>query len=228
MQKKFARRGLAWAPLGLHQFMYENEEGAADKEGRTAARVDAIRMPRVNSTLDKALQGKGALGTASHAASLGASLARLVSNALAAGMVHHDAKCNNIGVADDGTVRFIDFGRSFDERTLRKMGASRKAAERALGLGAALDAWRLQDSVARRMMPHVPEEESGESLRNAVVGPLRAIAATLLKHEEAIPHDLNPDAAWWLNQRVFEDLKAIFSSHLKCLAGRRNVEDGCF
>jgi hypothetical protein len=214
MQRKFARRGLAWAPLGLRHFSYNAEEKTADDEERS---FSALRMPKVTSTLDKLLHGDGAPRNAAHAAALGASLARLVSDALAAGMVHHDAKCNNVGVSDEGVLRFIDFGRSFDEPTLNRMGATSRRAERVVRLGAALDAWRLQDSVTRRMLWQDP----GEDFCDALIRPLRTVALTLLKKARAVSEDFFPDALWWKNQKVFANLKETLSSHLKRLSGRQ-------
>jgi len=214
MQKKFAGRGLAWPPLGLRHFSHNAEENVTGEEPLS---FSALRMPKVTATLDKVLHGQDAPRSAVQAAALGASLARLVSDALAAGMVHHDAKCNNVGISDDGDVRFIDFGRSFDRATLDIMGATRRRAERAVRLGAALDAWRLQDSVTRRLLGG----ESGDNFCDGLVGPLRYTALTLLKEEKAIPEDFFPDASWWRDQKVFAILKETFSSHLKRLSGRR-------
>ena len=214
MQKQFASRGLAWAPLDLRHFSHIAKENAAGEEPRS---FSALRMPKVTATLDKVLHRQDAPWSADHAAVLGASLDRLVSDALAAGMVHHDAKCNNVGISDDGDVRFIDFGRSFDRATLDRMGATRRRAERAVRLGAALDAWRLQDSVIRRL----GRGESGDNFCDGLVGPLRYTALTLLKEEKAVPEDFFPDAPWWRDQKVFAILKETFSSHLKRLSGRR-------
>jgi len=212
MHRRFARKGLAWRPRAIQNF----ELSPQDQEGseNASARISAISMPKVDSTLDRLFQIGGAPQSETHAVSLGSALARLVEDSLAAGLVHHDAKCNNIGISDDGEVRFIDFGRAFDEDTLRQMGASRRRAERAVRLGAAMDAWRFQDSVMRRLLRSCGETYCVR-MKEAIVGPLRAVSLKLLMEEKVFPADFVPDAPWWGDEKVFETLKDAFSDRLK-------------
>jgi serine/threonine protein kinase len=218
MHRRFARKDLAWRPHGIRNFTLSPQDQEGSENAST--RISAISMPKVDSTLDRLLQNGGAPQSETRAASLGAALARLVRDSLAAGLVHHDAKCNNIGISDDGEVRFIDFGRAFDEDTLRQMGASRRRAERAVRLGAAIDAWRFQDSVTRRLLRSCGESYCAR-LKEAIVGPLRSVSLKLLMEEKVFPTDFAPDASWWEDEKVFETLKGTFSDHLRCALPKR-------
>ena len=218
MHKRFARRGLTFPPHSLRHFQLNTQEGITEDESddaRSWVGLDAIFMPKVSSTLDKMLRDGAMLKTESQAVSLGASLAGILGDALSAGMVHHDAKCNNVGVSEDGSVRFIDFGRAFDERTLRNIGLSDKKTKKVLRIGAALDAWRLLNSVARCILRNFSDEACGMHLCDIVVGPLKAVSLQLLKEQKVITKDTTPEDAWWKNEEAFKDLKTKFSSCLE-------------
>lgn len=210
MQKRFARHGLAWAPRDLRHFQLSgNLEQAEPWVG-----LDVIRMEKVASTLDKTFRDGYALRFTEEASSLGKSMAKLVSEALVGGLVHHDAKCNNIGVSKDGDLRFIDFGRAFDEKALKSIGLSRKKINKALRLGAAIDAWRFQESVSRWLL-RVMSKEAHARLFDFVVGPLRDFALDILKEDTIVPGDFLPPNAWWTDEEVFKTLKASFSSCIR-------------
>jgi len=212
--RAFARSGLASQPSLFHHFQ--------SNATPLSAEVSVVGMPKIFGTLDDRLQARAFVRSPSEAPALGARLARLLSAALAAGLVHHDAKCNNISVSADGAeVRFIDFGRAFSERDLHWLGAAPEEADHALRLGAALDAWRLQESVSRRLERATLGRWS-ECQKEAFLEPLRALALRLLKSCRVVPETCQPTgAAWWEDAERFQKLKTAFSEHLRRVSLKR-------
>jgi len=214
MHRRFARHDLGWRPHRLRHFRSIVEEEVGVDDDHSSLGLDIICMPKVSSTLDKMLQSKSMQMNESKAIDLGLSLVNLINKALALGMVHHDAKCNNIGISEDGSIRFIDFGRAFDVATLKELGISRKRSEKVLRLAAAVDAWRFQDSVNRLILREL-DDDSCSRLRHLIVDPLRTLSLKLLTEQKSIPVEFVPDATWWQDGKVFDDLKKSFSFCLK-------------
>ena len=208
MQKAFARHGLASRPSAFQQFQCSEAVEGPD----APAEVGALSMPKISWTLDRRLQA-GSLSP-SVAANFGARLVRLLAVARGAGLVHNDAKCNNISVSSDtADVRFIDFGRAFDAHDLQSLGVGVESATKAVCLGTALDAWRLQESLSR-LLDRAPEVQWSAQQKAAVLEPLQTLALRLLKRCHIVPKVHQPDVAWWRDAEEFQKLKAAFSKYL--------------
>lgn len=185
MQRAFALQGLADAPLWLRRFQLR----APDIED--GVELSAMCMQRLRTTLDRHL--------AEAPERVGPALAQLLRRAAAAGLVHNDAKCNNIGVAASGELLFIDFGRSFDACALRDLGHSPEAVPQLVALGSALDAWRLQASLGRCFQKCGVPDKIEEEIR-----PLRELGRGLLNRAGVDP----PSDLW--ERRAFEELQQRF------------------
>jgi hypothetical protein len=210
MQKAFARRGLALQPCAFQRFRC-SEAGEED----ASAEIGALSMPKIAWTLDRCLQAGGL--RPSSATSIGTRLVHLLTAACAAGLVHNDAKCNNVSVSMDAMdMHFIDFGRAFDVRDLSLLGAGGDSATEAIRLGTALDAWRLQASLSR-LLDRAPKVEWPAPQKAAVLEPLQALALRLLKECCLVPKTSQPSTAWWRDDRKFQELKTTLSKSLSAL-----------
>ena len=210
MQKAFARCGLASQPCAFQRFRCSEARDAG-----AAAEVGALSMPKIAWTLDRCLQAGGL--RPSSAASIGARLVHLLTGACTAGLVHNDAKCNNVSVSMDAMdMHFIDFGRAFDVRNLLLLGVGEESANEAIRLGTALDAWRLQGSLSR-LLDRAPKVEWSALQKAAVLEPLQALALRLLKECCLVPKTSQPSMAWWRDNEKFQELKKTLSKSLRPL-----------
>jgi hypothetical protein len=116
--------------------------------------------------------------------------------------------------ADLGDARFIDFGRAFDAHDLRSLGVEDESANRAVALGTALDAWRLQESLSR-LLDRASEVRWSDYQKATVLEPLQALALRLLKRCGVVPKTSRPDRAWWQDADEFQELKTTFSKYLR-------------
>lgn len=211
MHKAFASCGLASRPSAFQHF--QSSVAATSGTRQLPAEISALCMPKIAWTLDSRLQ-VGDISP-SLAADLGRRLVRLLAAARAAGLVHHDAKCNNLSAsADLADLHFIDFGRAFDERDLLELGVGTADAAELVCLGTALDAWRLQESLFRKL-DRIAEGKWTADEKAAVMAPLQAFALKLLKKCRAVAKASQPVAAWWQDAAVFQNLKSKFAKHLQ-------------
>jgi len=220
MQKRFARIGVAWRPLRMKLFQLR---GASGEAGEGRCEIGAIVMPFVHDTLDRVLQRESNRWSASELEERGARLASLLQAALGKGLVHNDAKCNNIGITPTGEPRLIDFGRSFDDKTLRGLGYTAGHTKKVLDLGTALDAWKLQDSVRRWSDRASPPcglgQPAGSDVRrrSALLEPLQELCLLLLRKQKVLATGTVVSTTWWSDKDTCKTLKEALNFELQHL-----------
>ena len=179
LNQAFAEHDLAWAPLGLsNRRAATGRNLASDPERAVSANVAVLRLKLLAGTLDKAVASDPEL----RRPELGRALLSLVRTAYERGLVHGDAKANNVGVERSGggalvDLRFIDFGRSLSLRELA-LRSGREVASEVLRLCAAGDALRLAQS-CRSLL-----ERTGAGDAEGIPRPLEDFAASLLRSGE--------------------------------------------
>jgi hypothetical protein len=182
LQKLFAKVDLAWRP---HKFRtFEVGLGSRSDEASpppASLKMHVISMPRIPQIFDHVLRTNVGRWETTSCKAIGRDLAVLLQTALDRGLVHCDAKCNNIGITRSGTLRFLDFGKSFDRKLLKNKGYSKEAVEEALRLGTAWDAWRLLCSVVRcvRTALRREDEERVSAVITHIAESLRTLCVTL-------------------------------------------------
>jgi len=180
LNQAFSEHALAWAPLDLR-----NRRAAAgirlasDPEQAVVSNVAVLRLKLLPGTLDRAVAKDPRLLRPE----LGRALLSLVKRAYELGLVHGDAKANNIGVSrcaegEEVDLRFIDFGRSLSLRDL-ELRAGREVAGEVLRLCAAADAQRLAQS-CRTLLRRKETVVDSESIPR----PLEEFASSLLRPGE--------------------------------------------
>lgn len=147
LNAEFAAVGAAWAPLALLNKSAASGRGLSVRFAKGARRNVAVLVQQLlPETLDVLLRRRRVDDRA-----LGEALVKLLRLAHDSGLVHNDAKCNNIGAVHSpaGTdLRFIDFGRALSRaRLVPAIGQCN--ADRALQLATLEDCNRLAGSVGR-------------------------------------------------------------------------------